>query len=108
MTNMPEVRLAREAEMGYVSIAMVTDYDCWHKNHDAVTVDQVIKIMHKNTNNVKMLLLSVLENLDKVKRWDWNDKIYTCLNEAIITSKESITSQALKRLKPVLKRRFSL
>ena len=43
MTNMPEVRLAREAEMGYVSIAMVTDYDCWHKNHDAVTVDQVIK-----------------------------------------------------------------
>ena len=55
-----------------------------------------------------MLLLSVLENLDKVKRWDWNDKIYTCLNEAIITSKDSITSQALKRLKPVLKRRFSL
>ena len=108
MTNMPEVRLAREAEMGYVSIGMVTDYDCWHKNHDDVTVDQVIKIMHKNTNNVKMLLLSMLENLDKVKKWDWNDKIYSCLNEAIITSKDSIASKTLKKLKPILKRRFSL
>ena len=51
---MPEVRLAKEAEMGYISIAMVTDYDCWHKDHDAVTVDQIINIMHKNTNNVKL------------------------------------------------------
>ena len=108
MTNMPEVRLAREAEMGYASIGMVTDYDCWHKNHDAVTVDQVIKIMHKNTNNVKVLLLSMLENLDKIKRWDWSDKIYSCLDEAIITTKNSISSKTLKKLKPVLKRRFSL
>ena len=108
MTNMPEVRLAREAEMGYVSIGMVTDYDCWHKNHDAVTVDQVIKIMHKNTNNVKTLLLSMLGNLDKIKKWDWNDKIYSCLNEAIITSKDSISSKTMKKLKPILKRRFSL
>ena len=108
MTNMPEVRLAREAEMGYASIGMVTDYDCWHKNHDAVTVDQVIKIMHKNTNTVKALLLSMLENLDKIKKWDWNDNIYSCLNEAIITTKDSISSKTLKKLKPVLKRRFSL
>ena len=108
MTNMPEVRLAREAEMGYVSIGMVTDYDCWHRNHDAVTVDQVIKIMHKNTNNVKTLLLSMLENLDKIKKWDWNDKIYSCLNEAVITSKDSISDKTMKKLKPILKRRFSL
>ena len=81
-------------------------YAC--KNHDAVTVNQVIKIMHKNTNNVKKLLLSILENLDKIKKWDWNDKIYSCLNEAIITTKNSISSKTLKKLKPVLKRRFSL
>ena len=73
-----------------------------------MTVDQVIEIMHKNTNNVKMLLLSILDNLEKIKKWDWNDKIYSCLNEAIITSKDSIPAKALKRLKPVLKRRFSL
>ena len=108
MTNMPEVRLAREAEMGYASIGMVTDYDCWHKNHDAVTVDHVINIMHKNTKNVKILLLSMLENLNKIKKWNWNDKIYSCLNEAIITSQDSISSKTLKKLKPILKRRFSL
>ena len=108
MTNMPEVRLAREAEMGYISIAMVTDYDCWHKDHDAVTVDQVINIMHKNTNNVKVLILSILDNLKKTKKWDWSDNIYTCLNEAIITNKMAISIKTLKKLKPILKRRFSL
>ena len=108
MTNMPEVRLAKEAEMGYASIAMVTDYDCWHKNHEAVTVNQVINIMNKNTNNVKKLILSVLDNLDKIKNWDWSDKVYSCLNDAVITRKEAITKKTLKRLKPILKRRYSL
>ena len=64
--------------------------------------------LHKNTNNVKILLLSMLKTLNKIKKWDWNDKIYSCLNEAIITSKDSISSKTLKKLKPVLKRRFSL
>ena len=108
MTNMPEVRLAREAEMGYVSIAMVTDYDCWHKNHDAVTVDQVLSIMHKNTNNVKKLIISLLENIEKTKMWDWTDKIYTCLDEAILTQKKAINKKKLKELEPILRRRFSL
>ncbi len=108
MTNMPEVRLAKEAEMGYASIAMVTDYDCWHKNHEAVTVNQVINIMNKNTNNVKKLILSILDNLYKIKNWDWSDKVYSCLNDAVITKKEAITKKTLKRLKPILKRRYSL
>ena len=108
MTNMPEVRLAKEAEMGYVSIAMVTDYDCWHKNHEAVSVSQVINIMKKNTNNVKKLILSVLDNVNKIKNWDWTDKVYSCLNDAIITRKEAIAEKTLKRLKPILKRRYSL
>ncbi len=108
MTNMPEARLAREAEMGYISIAMVTDYDCWHKGHDAVTVDQVINIMHKNTNNVKKLILSVLDNLEKLKHWDWTNKIYSCLDEAVLTNKDAINKKTLKKLKPILKRRFSL
>ena len=107
MTNMPEARLAKEAEMGYVSIAMITDYDCWHKNHDAVTVNQVINIMQKNTKNVKALILSILDNLEEVN-WDWTDKVYSCLNEAIITNKKSITKKTLKKLKPILKRRYSL
>lgn len=108
MTNMPEVRLAKEAEMGYASIAMVTDYDCWHKNHEAVTVNQVVSIMKKNTNNVKKLILSVLDNLDKIKNWDWTDEVYSCLNDAVITRKEAISSRTLNRLKPILKRRYFL
>jgi len=108
MTNMPEVRLAREAEMGYASIAMVTDYDCWHKDHDAVTVDQVLSIMHKNTNNVKKLIISILENIQKVKMWNWADKVYTCLDEAVLTQKQAINKKKLKELEPILKRRFSL
>ena len=108
MTNMPEVRLAKEAEIGYISIAMVTDYDCWHKNHDAVTVNQVIDIMNKNTKNVRALILSVLDNLEKIKNWNWADKVYSCLNEAIITKKEAISARTLKKLKPILKRRYSL
>ncbi len=108
MTNMPEVRLAREAELGYVSIAMVTDYDCWHKAHEAVTVDQIIKIMHKNTNNVKTLIICLLDNLEKTKNWDWSDKVYTCLDEAVLTQKKAINKKTLTQLKPILKRRFSL
>ncbi len=108
MTNMPEIRLAREAEMGYVSIAMVTDYDCWHKNHDAVTVDQVLSIMQKNTNNVKKLIISLLDNIEKIKIWNWNDKVYTCLDEAVLTQKKAIHKKKLKELEPILKRRFSL
>ncbi len=108
MTNMPEARLAKEAEIGYISIAMVTDYDCWHNNHDAVTVNQVIDIMNKNTKNVRALILSVLDNLEKIKKWNWADKVYSCLNEAIITKKEAISAKTLKKLRPILKRRYSL
>ena len=108
MTNLPEIRLAREAELGYATIAMVTDYDCWHKNHDDVTVNQIIQTMNKNTKNVKVLLESIFSNLNKTKSWNWKDSTYTCLNEAVITQKKNISSKILNKLKPILKRRFLL
>ena len=108
MTNLPEVRLAREAEMGYCTIAMVTDYDCWHRGHEAVTVDKVIETMNKNTKKVRDLLKSVLDRLEKLKKWNWEDKVYRCLDEAIITRKENINPKLFKTLRPILKRRFSL
>ena len=108
MTNISEVRLAREAEVGYSTIAMVTDYDCWHTDHEDVTVDQIIETMHKNTKNVKLLITETLQNLNKLSSWNWNDKTYTCLDEAIITKKENISKKILKELKPLLRRRFSL
>ncbi|MEL6521754.1 MAG: S-methyl-5'-thioadenosine phosphorylase [Pseudomonadota bacterium] len=56
MTNMPEAKLAREAELCYASVAMVTDYDCWHPDHDAVDVAQVVKVLHGNAANAKSLV----------------------------------------------------
>ncbi len=108
MTNMPEVRLAREAEMGYATIAMVTDYDCWHKDHTAVTVEQVVDIMNKNTKNIKSLLISIMKNLEKENKWNWKEQAYLCLNEAILTQKDDIKKRTIVKLKPILKRRFSL
>ena len=108
MTNLPEVRLAREAELGYATIAMVTDYDCWHKNHEAVTVEKVLQTMKENTKNVKDLLNSILLNLSKIKTWNWKDSIYSCLDEALITKKNDISPTLLKKLKPILKRKFLL
>jgi 5'-methylthioadenosine phosphorylase len=63
MTNMPEAKLAREAEICYASVAMVTDYDCWHEDHDAVTVDAVIKVLLDNADKARNLVKSVLPKI---------------------------------------------
>ena len=63
MTNMPEAKLAREAELPYATVAMVTDFDCWHPEHESVTVENVIKVMRKNTENACKLLRDVLPNI---------------------------------------------
>ena len=63
MTNMPEAKLAREAELPYATVAMVTDFDCWHPEHESVTVESVIKVMGKNTQNACNLLRDVLPNI---------------------------------------------
>ena len=67
MTNMPEAKLAREAEMCYATVAMVTDYDCWHPDHDAVTVEQVVKVLIENADRARALpLLAVGDHPDVV------------------------------------------
>ena len=63
MTNMPEAKLAREAELPYATVAMVTDFDCWHPEHESVTVESVIKVMGKNTQNACKLLRDVLPTI---------------------------------------------
>ena len=63
MTNMPEAKLAREAELCYSTVAMVTDFDCWHPDHDHVQVSDVIKVMHANSANAKQLLRQVIPRI---------------------------------------------
>jgi 5'-methylthioadenosine phosphorylase len=59
MTNMPEAKLAREAEICYASVAMVTDYDCWHPDHDDVTVEQIVKVLVSNADKGRSLVKAV-------------------------------------------------
>lgn len=63
MTNMPEAKLAREAELCYATVAMVTDYDCWHPDHDHVTVDMIVKVLLHNADNARHLVKAVVPEL---------------------------------------------
>ena len=103
MTNMPEARLVREAEMGYASIAMVTDYDCWHKEHENVTVQQIISTMQKNTSGAKLLLKSIFNKLNKPVKWNWQEDAYNCLNKSIITNLKKVSKEDKKKLNLLLK-----
>jgi len=103
MTNMPEAKLAREAEIAYATIAMVTDYDCWHPDHDAVTVDSIIKVLNTNSLNAKNLLNNIINNIAKID-WDWNDPAYSALDYALITPKEARPEEAKNKLQNILKR----
>ena len=60
MTNMPEAKLAREAELCYATVAMVTDFDCWHPDHDHVTVEQIVNVMAQNADNARALVRAVV------------------------------------------------
>ena len=68
MTNMPEAKLAREAELCYATVAMVTDYDCWHEDHEAVTVEQVVKVLLGNAERARALVRAVVPALGKGPR----------------------------------------
>jgi 5'-methylthioadenosine phosphorylase len=87
MTAMPEAKLAREAELPYAMVAMVTDYDCWHETHEHVTVDAVIKVMHKNADNARRLIVRVAPKLGP-ERTPSPLGIETVLDMAVVTAPE--------------------
>ena len=99
MTNMPEAKLAREAEIRYTTVAMVTDFDCWHPDHENVDVQMVIKTLMKNTENAKSMIKLVIENFEsKIMK---NDPANNCLDTAIITNPKMMTSKTKKKLKNI-------
>ena len=94
MTNMPEAKLAREAEVRYCTVAMVTDYDCWHPDHDEVDVAMVIQTLQKNASNAQNMIKEVIKNfknfsIDK-------DPANNCLDTAIITDPKHQTKKIKK------------
>jgi 5'-methylthioadenosine phosphorylase len=85
MTAMPEVKLAREAELPYAIVAMVTDYDCWHPDHDSVTVDAVVKVMKGNGENARKLIAAVAAKLGP-ERQPCPLGVETMLDMAVMTA----------------------
>ena len=99
MTNMPEAKLAREAEIRYASVSMVTDYDCWHPDHENVDVQQVIKILLGNAAKAKSMIKNLIENFEN--HIDPMDPTNNCLDVAIITAKEKRTKKTIDKLKTI-------
>ncbi len=94
MTNLTEAKLAREAEICYVTIAMVTDYDCWHEQHEAVTVDEIIQNLTKNAENACKLVRHAVKQMP-------TERICKCgsaLKHAIITDRSSIPAETREKL----------
>ena len=99
MTNMPEAKLAREAEIRYASVSMVTDYDCWHPDHENVDVQQVIKVLLGNAAKAKNMIKNLIDNFEK--HIDPKDPTNNCLDVAIITAPEKRTKKTIDKLKTV-------
>lgn len=99
MTNMSEAKLAREAEMCYVTVCAVTDYDCWHSGHDQVTVEMIINNLVKNVENSKKLIKMVVPKIAQHKR---KCKCKDTLSSAIVTEKKFIPVKVKKDLKIII------
>ena len=99
MTNMPEAKLAREAEIRYATVAMVTDFDCWHPNHDNVEVQMIIKTLMDNATKAKELIKLVIEHYEE--KIDKKDPANNCLDTSIITSPEYMTDETKNKLKNI-------
>jgi 5'-methylthioadenosine phosphorylase len=105
MTNMPEAKLAREAEIRYASVSMVTDFDCWHPDHENVDVQQVIKVLLGNAEKAKKMIKSIIDNFED--HIDLKDPTNNCLDVAIITVPEKRTQKTIDKLKTVAGRVLS-
>ena len=97
MTNLTEAKLAREAELCYATIAMITDYDCWHPQHDAVTLEEIIGNLSKNAENVQRVIRETVRELGGER----SCKCGSALAHAIITDRKMIPAAAKKRLAPI-------
>ena len=94
MTNLTEAKLAREAEICYATIAMVTDYDCWHPQHDAVTVDQIIATLMKNAENAAKVVAEAVGRMPQKREC----RCGSALAHAIITDRKAIPETTRKKL----------
>ena len=105
MTNMPEAKLAREAEIRYAAISMVTDYDCWHPDHENVSVQKVIEVLKGNASKAKEMIKNLINNYEN--HIDPKDPTNNCLDVAIITAPQKRTQKTKDKLKTIAGRVLS-
>ena len=98
MTNLQEAKLAREAEICYTTIALVTDYDCWHPDHDSVTVDMVMSTLSKNAATAQQIIAGAVERLP----YERTCECASALKYALVTRPEMVPDQVKKDLAPII------
>jgi 5'-methylthioadenosine phosphorylase len=101
MTNLQEAKLAREAEIAYATVALVTDYDCWHEDHDSVTVEMVIQNLHKNAQNAQRVIQETVKRLSQSYP---PSKAHDALKYAIITPLSQVPDTTKHKLALLLKK----
>jgi 5'-methylthioadenosine phosphorylase len=101
MTNLQEAKLAREAEIAYATLALATDYDCWHPDHDSVTVDMVIANLHCNATNAQQVIRETVRRLGQNPP---TSIAHSALKYAILTPLDQVPATTLEKLSPLLKK----
>lgn len=99
MTNLQEAKLAREAEIAYATLALVTDYDCWHEGHDEVSVEMVIEYLHKNVRNAQLIMKDAVQ---RVAAKTTPNQFEGATRNAIFTAPEFWNTEAAKKLEAII------
>lgn len=97
MTNMPEAKLAREAELAYATVAMVTDYDCWHTDHEDVSTASILEVLKTNTIHAKELIKAIIPKLASLEA-PFESGAHTALEHAVVTAPEHRDPEMLAKL----------
>jgi 5'-methylthioadenosine phosphorylase len=103
MTNLQEAKLAREAEICYTTLALVTDYDCWHPDHDAVTVEMVVATLMQNAHTAQQVIANAVERLPIAR----DCECARALASAIITRSDHVPAKTKERLGPIIRKYIS-
>jgi 5'-methylthioadenosine phosphorylase len=98
MTNLQEAKLAREAEICYVTLALVTDYDCWHPDHDSVTVEMIIQTLMQNARTAQLAIAEAITGLPARRSCDCG----SALKHALITRPDAVPDKLKKDLAPIV------
>lgn len=99
MTNLQEAKLAREAEIAYATLALVTDYDCWHEGHDSVTIEMVVEYLTKNVRNAQLILKDAVAKLAKKET---PNQYRDAIKNAIFTAPDHWPAETVKKLEAII------